>query len=670
MTDKKKIEELREKVNYHNYRYYVLADSLISDYEYDMLNKELEKLEKEHPELVTPDSPTQRVGAELVGKFKQVEYKIPMLSLENTYSRDEVFNFDRRMQKELGINPDYTIEPKIDGFAVSLVYRDGRLVQASTRGNGVIGDEITNNVRTIKSVPLQLLVKRHCSLFVQEKNLMNIEVRGEVVMPKESFERINKERESQGKPLFANPRNAAVGTIKHLDPKVVAERKLDMIVHSIPHPPEGYKDHYTTLKDLGKIGLKVSQNTKLCKSIEEVMDFCDAWESKRWELPYEVDGMVIKINNFDQQKLLGQTTKSPRWTIAYKYPASQATTKLEDIILQVGRIGTITPVAVLTPVNIGGVTVSRATLHNSDEILRKDIRIGDTVFVERSGEVIPEIVKPVIENRTGREKTFKMPENCPSCGSKLVKHKGKVAWRCENLQCPAQINLRIEHFVSRNAMDIEGLGKKVIAQLVEANLINDFTDLYWLKKEELLKLERMADKSADNLLQAIEESKTRDFFRALFAIGIRYVGIHAAKLLANHFPSINKLKETGFEEINAIPEIGTVIAKSVVGFFENPDSLKIIERLKKAGICLVGTRPDVSLPLSDKTFVLTGSLSDFSRIKATELIESLGGRVTSSISKNTDYLLVGASPGSKYDKANKLGVPIINEEEFKKLISR
>ncbi|MCK4306588.1 NAD-dependent DNA ligase LigA, partial [candidate division WOR-3 bacterium] len=358
-----------------------------------------------------------------------------------------------------------------------------------------------------------------------------------------------------------------------------------------------------------------------------------------------------------------------RWTIAYKYPASQETTKLEDIILQVGRIGTITPVAVLTPVNIGGVTVSRATLHNADEIARKDIRVGDTVFVERSGEVIPEIIKPVIEKRTGKEKIFKMPENCPACGSKIVRQGGEVAWRCENLQCPPQVQRRIGHFVSRNAMDIEGLGGKVIAQLIDAGLIDDFADLYELKREKLLKLERMADKSVDNLLRAIEESKNREFFRALFAIGIRYVGIHAAKLLADHFPSIDKLKEAGLEEINAISEIGPVIARSVVEFFENPKNLKIIERLKKAGVCLVGTPPEAeSLPLSGKTFVLTGNLAGFSRIEATELIESLGGRISSSVSKNTDYVVAGESPGSKYDKAQKLGVPIINEEEFKKFL--
>ena len=656
---KKRAEELREQINYHNYRYYVLADPVISDYEYDMLVKEIENLEEEHPELVTPDSPTQRVGEELVGGFKQVEHEVPMLSLENTYSYDEVLEFDRRMQKELGVKPTYTVEPKIDGFAVSLVYKDGKLVRAGTRGNGFVGDEITNNVRTIKSVPLKLL----------DKNLMNIEVRGEIVMPKKSFERVNKERESRGEPLFANPRNAAAGTIKHLDPQVVAERGLDMIVHSIPLVPENYKDHYTALKALSKIGLKVSQEIKLCKSIEEVMDFCNSYESRRGELQYEVDGMVIKVNSFDQQRHLGQTTKNPRWAIAYKYPASQATTKLEQITLQVGRTGIITPVATLTPVNIGGVTISRATLHNADEIARKDIRVGDTVFVERSGEVIPEVIKPVVEKRTGKEKVFKMPENCPACGSSLVRKERESAWRCENLQCSPQVQRRIEHFVSRNAMDIEGLGEKVIAQLIDAGLIKDFTDLYWLKREELLKLDRMADKSCDNLLKAIEKSKDREFFRVIFAIGIRFVGIHSAKLLASHFPSIDRLKDASFEEINAVPEIGPVIARSVVEFLGNPKNLRAIERLKKSHVCLeaeVGATH--KLPLQSKTFVLTGSLRDFSRTDATRTIESLGGKVSSSVSKNTNYVVAGESPGSKLDKAKKLEILIIDEEEFKKLV--
>lgn len=492
-------------------------------------------------------------------------------------------------------------------------------------------------------------------------------------MPKESFERVNKEREKRGESLFANPRNAAAGTIKHIDPRVVAERGLDMIVHSIPIAPEGYKEHHAVMRDLGEVGLKVNPDIKLCKSIEEVMDFCDSWEPKRWELPYEVDGMVIKINSFEYQVRLGSTTKNPRWTIAYKYPAAQVTTKLEDIVLQVGRTGTITPVAVLTPVGLGGVTVSRATLHNADEIARKDIRKGDVVFVERGGEVIPEVVKPVVEKRTGKEKPFKMSKNCPACGSKLVRYEGEVAWRCENLSCPPQVQRRIEHFVGRNAMDIEGLGIKVIAQLIDEGFIQDFTDIYWLKerRQELIGLERMGEKSVDNLLNAIEGSKARDFFRVLFAIGIRYVGIHAAKLLADNFQSIDKLKEASFEEINAVPEIGPVIAESVVNFFKEPGNLGMIERLREAGVCLAAeVGEEVPKPLSGKTFVLTGSLSEFSRADATRAIESLGGRVSSSVSKNTDYVVAGESPGSKYEKAKKLGVRIIVEEEFEKLLGR
>jgi DNA ligase (NAD+) len=554
------------------------------------------------------------------------------------------------------------VEPKIDGFAVSLVYRNGVLVQGSTRGSGVVGDDITNNIRAIKSVPLRLLTK--------DERFMNIEVRGEVVMPKESFERVNKEREKRGEPLFANPRNAAAGTIKHLDPKVVAERGLDMIVHSIPEVIEGYRDMYSLLKDLGKIGLKVNPHVKLCNSIEEVKEYCDLWEPKRWELPYEVDGMVIKVTSFEHQRKLGSTSKSPRWMIAYKYPAAQVTTKLKEIKLQVGRTGTITPVAILVPVKIGGVTVSRATLHNADEIKRKDIRIGDTVFVARGGEVIPEIIKPVPENRTGEEKVFKMPENCPACGSKLVKYKDEVAWRCENINCPPQIERRISYFASRNAMDIEGLGPKVVAQLIKANLIRDFTDIYYLKREDLLGLERMAEKSVDNLLNAIEASKNREFYRVLFAIGIKYVGMRASKLLADKFKDIDGLKKASFEDINAIPEIGPVIAESVTKFFKDQNNLRIIERLRKAGVCLAAKEAKTPQSLSGKTFVLTGSLASFSRTEATKAIEKLGGRVSSSVSKKTDYVVVGESPGSKYEKAKELGIPIINEEEFKKLLAQ
>ena len=669
---KKRVEDLRREINHHNYRYYVLNDPVISDYEYDMLVKELEELEEHCPELITSDSPTQRVGAELTGGFVHIEHKIPMLSLENTYSKEEIFEFDRRMQRELGSKPKYVVELKFDGVAVSLIYKKGKLVQGTTRGNGFVGDDVTHNIRAIKSIPLTLLTEkvRAEALTYPIENLMNIEVRGEVIMPKGSFERVNRKRERENKPLFANPRNAAAGTLKHLDPQVTASRGLDIFIHTAPVPLKGYNTHYDTLMTLKKIGLKVNPDVKLCESAEEVTNYCDSWEPRRRDLPYEVDGMVIKVNSFEQQQKLGSTTKNPRWAIAYKFPALQVTTKLENIILQVGRTGTITPVAILTPVKLSGSTISRATLHNADEIARKDIRVGDTVFIEKGGEVIPEVVKPVIEKRTGKEKPFKMPSTCPVCESKLVRYEGEVAWRCENMRCPAQVQRRIEHFVQRNAMDIEGLGGKVIAQLIEARLIKDFTDIYYLKRENLLKLERMADKSVDNLLDAIEKSKTCDFHRVLFAIGIRYVGIHAAKLLAEKINSIDKLKEASFEDISSIPEIGPVVAQSVVDFFKDPKNLKVLKKLRKAEVNLktAVVAPFRMRPLTGKTFVLTGTLVSFTRDETTRLIESLGGRVSSSVSKKTDYVVAGESTGSKYDKAQKLGVSTIDEKEFKELL--
>ncbi|HID93661.1 MAG TPA: NAD-dependent DNA ligase LigA, partial [bacterium (Candidatus Stahlbacteria)] len=620
-----RVKELREQIHYHNYRYYVLNDPVISDYEYDMLVKELAELEQKYPELITPDSPTQRIGDEIVGGFPEVEHKVPMLSLENTYSKDELMEFDKRVRKEIGGEIDYVTELKIDGFAVSLVYRDGLFVQGSTRGNGLVGDDITTNLRTIRSIPLKLL----------SDEFRDIEVRGEVYMPKEVFAKLNRERERAGEPPFANPRNAAAGTVKQLNPKVVSDRRLDIFIHTVVNPP-GCKSHYEALKIAQKVGFRVNPHMKLCKSLDEVIEYCDTWEPKRHDLEYEVDGMVIKVNSIDAQQKLGTTIKNPRWAVAYKFPAEQVTTKLEDIVLQVGRTGVITPVAVLTPVRLSGSTISRATLHNQDEIKRKDIRIGDTVFIEKGGEVIPEVVKVVPEKRTGKEKPFKMPEYCPACGSKLVQYEGEVAVRCENIRCPPQVRRRIEHFVSRNAMDIEGLGEKVVDQLVNAGLIEDVGDLYYLKKEELLQLERMAEKSATNLLNAIEKSKERDFARVIFAIGIRNVGIHAAKLLAQHFTSIDSLKNASFDELRQIPEIGPVIAQSVINFFKDKENLKVIGKLRKAGVRLEAAKPKipaVERKLEGKTFVLTGTLKSFTREEAKEKIEILGGRVSSSVSK-------------------------------------
>lgn len=683
--DNRRIEELRRKINYHSYRYYVLNDPVISDYEYDKLFDELKSLESLHPELITPDSPTRRVGNELSGKFKEVTHEIPMLSLENTYSREEVYEFDNRMKKDLETSPEYVVELKIDGAAVSLVYENGKLLRGSTRGNGIVGDDITNNIRTIKSVPLILLTEdKNLAQIAQQSwtswtnvpnvTKSNIEVRGEVFLPKKSFESANLERAKSGEPLFANPRNAAAGTLRQLDPKVVANRKLDIFIHTSPYPIES--THWGALQTLGKMGFKINPNKKLCKTIEEVMDYCNSWENKRKELPYEVDGMVIKVNDFELRERLGSTGKNPRWAIAYKFPATEVTTVLEDITLQVGRTGIITPVAKLKPVLLSGSTISSATLHNADEIARKDIRIGDTVFIKKGGEVIPEVIKPVIENRTGKEEVFNMPDSCPVCGEKLVRYEEEIAWRCENLQCPAQTQRRIEHFVSRDAMNIEGFGTKLVAKLMEEGFIREFTDIYKLKgkRAELIELDRMGKKSVDKLLAEIEKSKTVEFYHLIFALGIRHIGIHSAKLLANNFNNIDDLILASPERLTEIKEIGDIVAESIIAFLKSGKNIKLIEELRTAGVKLTLGR-DRSLDLSGdektltgKTFVLTGELTNFSRNKATELIESRGGRVSSSVSKNTDYVIAGESPGSKYEKAKTLGVKIINEQEFKELL--
>lgn len=656
---KKKVKELRKQIDFHNYRYYVLNQPLISDYEYDMLLKELISIEKQYPETISPDSPTQRIGEQLTGGFKEVEHKIPMLSLDNTYSKEEVVEFDKRMQRELGRQAEYVVELKIDGLAVSLIYKDGVLVQGSTRGDGAVGDDITHNIRTIKSIPLRVLT--------DDPEIMDIEVRGEIYMPIDAFRKINEEREEKGEPLFANPRNAAAGTVKHLDPKVAYYRNLDIFIHTVLSSK--YQAHYDALIGLNKAGFKVNPNMKLCKNIDEVFDYCESWKSRRNKLPYGVDGMVIKVNYFEDQEKLGTTEKNPRWSIAYKFPAQQVTTKVEDIVLQIGRTGIVTPVAILTPVKVSGSTVSRATLHNFDELARKDVRVGDTVFIEKGGEVIPEVIKVVLEKRTGKEKKVEIPEKCPVCGSRLVRQEREVAIRCDNPRCPSQVKARIEHFAGRNAMDIEGLGDKVIDQLLNAKLIEDFGDIYFLKREDLLKLEKWAEKSVDNLLYAIEQSKTQAFHKVLFAIGIKNVGTHAARLLAEHFPCIEKLKSAKFEDLVAIPEIGPTIAESVKDFFKDKTNIQVLNKLEKAEVRLRSQKTEVrGQRLKGKTFIFTGSLTSFTREEAKEAIEEIGGRVSSSVSENTDYVIAGESPGSKYDKAQELGIKILDEEEFKKLL--
>ena len=658
---KKRIEQLRKEINYHNYRYYVIDDPVINDTEYDMLLKELIDLEKKYPELITPDSPTQRIGEELIGGFPTVTHSVPMLSLENTYSEEELREFDKRIAKLLsGERYDYAVELKIDGFAVSLEYTDGKFTRGSTRGNGIVGDDITQNLKTIKSIPLQLLT--------EDKSLMNLDIRGEVFMPRKVFEKLNRERGKRGEPLFANPRNAAAGSIKNMDPRVVAERKLDIFIHTVvqPHP---FKTHIESIHKLKEIGFKVTPVLEYARNIDEVIKICKKWQPKRDRLDFDIDGMVVKINDFEQHKKLGETIKSPRWSFAYKFPAEQAVSRIKDIELHVGRTGVVTPVAILEPVHLAGTTVSRSTLHNQDEIKRKDIRIGDYVIVEKGGEVIPKVVKVITTKRTGKEKVFKMPDVCPVCGSKLFQQQGEVAVRCINLSCPAQIKGRIEHFASRSAMDIEGLGEMLVNQLVDKGLIKSFSDIYHLDMDALVNLERMGKKSSLNLLNAIEKSKERGLARVLFGIGIRYVGIKAAKVLASHFHTMDKLMKATYEELESIKEIGPVMAESIVNFFKEKENIRVINELKRCGVKMESTiKVAKETPMAGKTFVLTGSLKDFTREEAKEKIELLGGKVLSSVSKKTDFVVVGENPGSKYDKAKNLGIKMIDEEQFKKML--
>ncbi|MEO0088638.1 MAG: NAD-dependent DNA ligase LigA [candidate division WOR-3 bacterium] len=657
---KKEIERLRKEIRYHDYRYYVLNDPVISDYEYDMLYKRLVELERQFPHLITPDSPTQRVGGEPLKEFQTVTHEIPMLSLDNTYSYDELKEFDKRIRKTVP-NARYICELKVDGVAVSLLYRDGKFVRGATRGDGHKGDDITLNLKTIKTLPLNLLT--------DEPDFLNIEVRGEVYLTKKQFLELNKQREEEGEPLFANPRNACAGSLKLLDPREVAKRNLDIFIHTIPKPPsEKYDSDYQVLKKLKEIGFKVIPHSEILKSIDDVIAYCEEWKDKKEELPYEVDGIVIKVDSFKHRLELGETIKAPRWAVAYKYPPKQATTKIKRIYVQVGRVGTLTPVAEFEPVFLSGTTITHATLHNYDEIKRKDIRVGDWVIIEKAGEVIPQVVKVIKEKRTGEEKEFQMPETCPVCGGKVVREADEVAYRCINASCPAQIKRRIIHFASRQAMDIEGLGEKWVETLVDKGLIKNFSDIYKLKKGDLLKLERMGEKSAENLLKAIEASKNRPFHRVLYALGIRHVGLGTAQILANAFNNIDELMKASKERLSSISGIGPIVAESIYNFFHTKENIELINKLKEVGINFEREKKEEKKILAGKTFVVTGTLKNFTRQQVHELILSLGGNVGTSVSKKTDYLICGADPGSKLDKAKELGVKIISEEEFLEMI--
>jgi DNA ligase (NAD+) len=665
---KKELEALREKIREHDYRYYVLNEPVISDYEYDKLMKKLADLERGHPDLVTPDSPTRRVGGEPVKGFRTVIHEVPMLSLSNTYSIDELQEFENRLKNFLpGESFEYVAELKFDGIAISLTYEDGILVRGATRGDGERGDEITENLKTIRSIPLRLFKKAGLPLAV--------EVRGEVFIPKAGFEKLNREQEKLDEKPFANPRNAAGGTLKLQDPASVTKRPLSFTAYSLHNRDENAPPltaHFDALHMLRDLGLPVSRQIAMCKSIWEVIDFCNTWEEKRDGLPFEIDGVVIKVNSLGQQERLGVTAKSPRWAVAYKFKPRRATTVLRKIHIQVGRTGAVTPVAVLDPVFLAGSTISRATLHNEEEIQRKDIREGDTVVIEKGGDVIPKISEVVLEKRPHDSRPFRMPEACPVCGSPVVRAEDEVAVRCENISCPAQVHRRIEHFASRGAMDVEGLGEALILLLLEHRLVSDYADVYFLDKKRLVDLERMGEKSAGNLLEAIEKSKNRPLNRLIFALGIRYVGSNVASILADHFESIEGIKKSSQEELAAIEGIGPTIAGSVVQFFKQKRNLDVLDKLFRAGVRMeeVRRKKKEGGAFEGRTFVLTGALSRFTREATVGLIESEGGSVTESVSKKTDYVLVGENPGAKYRKALDLNIEIMDEDTFVSLLEK
>ncbi len=663
----KRIYELRDLIEYHNRRYYQLDDPEISDHEYDLLMRELSGLEERFPDIDRSASPTQRVGAAPLEKFSTVTHLTPMLSLANAFSEEEVAEFDERLKRLLGIQAeiDFVAEPKIDGVAINLIYEKGLFTIGSTRGDGFTGEDVTLNLRTIRTLPLKVKSRD------RERLPERIEIRGEVYLEKESFRRLNERRGEQGESAFANPRNAAAGSLRQLDPRVTARRPLNLFCYGVGNV-EGlsFATHLDVLKHLREWGFPTNPHIRLARGVQDCIGYWHHIDSIRETLPYEIDGIVLKVNSLDLQDRLGMVSRSPRWAMAVKFAPTQATTVVQDILVSVGRTGVLTPVAVMQPVQVGGVTVSRATLHNEDEITKKDVRVGDSVIVQRAGDVIPEVVKVIESKRTGREKPFRMPDKCPVCGSKVVRLEGESALRCIDLACPAQIRETIKHFVSRGGMDIEGLGDRIVTQLLDAGLIRDPADLYAITKEQLLELERFADKSADNLVSAIARSKHPPLERFLFALGIRHVGEFVAKVLTKRLGSIRGIEAASQEELTAIDGVGPIIAESIYTFFHEPHNLKVLEKLEKAGVRPVVEKQATSTALEGKTFVFTGGLKGFSREKAKEMVEALGGTASSSVSKKTSYVVAGADPGSKYDKAKSLGVAILDEEEFLKLIRK
>jgi len=669
---RQQIEDLREKIRHHNYLYYIEASPEISDREFDALLAELQRLESEHPDLITPDSPTQRVGGAPLNAFRAAEHLTPMRSIDNTYNEAEVREWHDRVRRRLGEDAAwcYVVEPKIDGVAINLVYRDGSLSQAITRGDGMRGDDVTQNVRTVANIPLRL----RSGAGLQGLAGTVLEVRGEVYMSFAAFQRVNAERECNGERLFANPRNATAGSLKLLDSRITASRRLRAFTYEIGRA-EGLElpdSHWARLAWLREHGCPTNPQASRCADIGQVLERCAHWQRHLDELDYPVDGLVVKVDSAEQRRRLGATSKAPRWMMAYKFAAEQQVSKVLDIEVNVGKTGQLTPVAILEPVQLSGTTVSRASLHNFDELERKDVRIGDSVLVEKAGEIIPQVVKVLMDMRTGSEEPFGRPNACPACGEEVRQDPDGVYLRCINPRCPAQLIERITHFAGRGAMDIEGLGEALVKQLVESGLVADVADLYALEKQQLVGLERMAERSAQNLLDGIRASKARGLARLLFGLGMPNVGAHLADVLSANYRSLADLRAASAEDLEAVNEIGPIVARGIVDFFRKPSTIQVIEKLVGAGVSMESQRVVVAAnaDVAGKTFVLTGTLGSYTRDEAGELIRSLGGRVTGSVSGKTDYVVAGENAGSKLAKARELGVRILSEQEFEQIISR
>ena len=659
-----RVKELREQLHYHNYRYYVLDDPVVSDAEFDRLLRELESLEEKYPALITPDSPTQRVGAPPLDKFRSVRHRIPMISLENAFSETEAREFEERLKRFLRLDQefDYVVEPKMDGCAVELVYENGRLTTGSTRGDGIRGEDVTQNLKTVHTIPLTVLQTRDPAPAL-------LEVRGEVYMDLEEFKKLNETRLAQGEAPFANPRNAAAGSLRQLDSNITAARPLKIYCYGVGEVAgKAFATHWETLESLKAWGFRINPLIERCRGIEPAIDYHRRLEHQRHGLPYEIDGMVIKVDSLALQERLGTKARSPRWALAFKFAATQATTRVREIVVNVGRTGAITPMALMDPVEVGGVTVSRATLHNEGEVHKKDVRPGDTVLIQRAGDVIPEVVKVIIEARPPGAQPFEMPKICPVCGTPLVRPQGEKVTRCPNPDCLGQLKRGLRHFASKTAMDIDGLGEKIIGTLIDQGLVKDVSDLYRLTEDDLIPLERFAEKSAANIIAAIKASKQVRLGRFIYALGIRFVGEATALLLARQFQTLEALMAAGEDDLLQVEGVGPQVDGSIREYFQNPRNLKLIAGLKDAGVEILKPEAPAATPLAGKTFVFTGGLDHFSREAAKAAVTARGGRVSSSVSAQTDYVVVGADPGSKYAKARELGVTTLTEAEFEELL--